>query len=584
MGAEASVPLVVGGLFVNHLLAKAGLFWLAGALRLGDIDAGAGFARHPVRVALLGALIVAIAGLPPFPGFFAKWELVMQLAGGGRPAWIVVILAGSLLEAAYMFNWFIRLLRPGEGERAAAADPATLGWVALLPVLAVVVLLLVAGHAAATAAGAGSAWMFAPLAVGFLLFLGDGLPGRAKGAAMLVAVLLVGAWLTRDSGGIARLFAVLLLAGGLVIAAASLYRPDRRPGFYPMLAALLLSTAALLRSATSLEFFYSWEIISLACCFLIARGRSGGPAALTFLLFSLLSAYFLLAGFASAVAVGGTTELAALGRSGPDASLAFVLLAIGFLVKAGAVGTHVWLPDAYAEAEDDFTAMLSGVVSKVAIFGLFTGTYLAIRSEVGLELAHVMAWVGMLTTIAGALMALWQTDFKRLLAFSSMSQLGYIVTAIALMSHLGWVTALYLVANHMMVKGILFLALAGIILRTGTRAFGETGGLAARHAGDLRHRAGRHRLHVGPAAADGLRRQVAAAQRHDRQGLVCPGDRRRGSHLPRLPLHDPHRRRSVPRRAEARPATMSPRRQLCCSRRSSCLSPGSSCSPSSRSC
>ena len=75
----------------------------------------------------------------------------------------------------------------------------------------------------------------------------------------------------------------------------------------------------------------------------------------------------------------------------------------------------------------------------------------------------------MLTTLVGALMAVRQDDIKRMLAYSSMSQLGYIVTAIALMSHLGWVTALYLVANHMMVKGILFLAAAAMILRTGTR-------------------------------------------------------------------------------------------------------------------
>ena len=137
-----------------------------------------------------------------------------------------------------------------------------------------------------------------------------------------------------------------------------------------------------------------------------------------------------------------------------------------------------------------------------------------------------MAWIGMLTTIAGALMALRQNDFKRLLAYSSMSQLGYIVTAIALMSHLGWVTALYLVANHLMVKGILFLAVAGIILRTGTRSFAETGGLAAHHAVHLRHRAGRHHLDVRPAAADGVRRQMAAAQRDDGQGLVPARDRR----------------------------------------------------------
>ena len=85
----------------------------------------------------------------------------------------------------------------------------------------------------------------------------------------------------------------------------------------------------------------------------------------------------------------------------------------------------------------------------------------------------------MLTTLAGAMMAVRQDDVKRMLAYSSMSQLGYIVTAIALLSHLGWVTALYLVANHLMVKGILFLTAAAIILRTGTRAFADLGGLAA---------------------------------------------------------------------------------------------------------
>jgi formate hydrogenlyase subunit 3/multisubunit Na+/H+ antiporter MnhD subunit len=84
----------------------------------------------------------------------------------------------------------------------------------------------------------------------------------------------------------------------------------------------------------------------------------------------------------------------------------------------------------------------------------------------------------MLTALAGAMLAVQQDDVKRMLAYSSMSQLGYIVTAIALMSHLGWVTALYLTANHLMTKGILFLVAAAIILRTGARAFGDLGGLA----------------------------------------------------------------------------------------------------------
>src|SRR5262245_62783376 len=91
-----------------------------------------------------------------------------------------------------------------------------------------------------------------------------------------------------------------------------------------------------------------------------------------------------------------------------------------------------------------------------------------------------MCWAGSecLTTLAGAMLAVRQDDLKRMLAYSSMSQLGYIVAAIALMSHLGWVTALYLATNHLLVKGILFLVAAAIILRTGKRSIVELGGLA----------------------------------------------------------------------------------------------------------
>ncbi|RTL50191.1 MAG: proton-conducting membrane transporter [Bradyrhizobiaceae bacterium] len=472
LGADKSMPLVVGGLFVNHLFAKAGLFWLVGILRRTDIHARASGTRGPLAIGVLGLFLVAIAGLPPFPGFWAKWELVMQLASARKLGWIGLILAGSLLEAAYMFRWFSRELRSGD----VGSVPAQ-GLAARLPVFGAALLCCVGGVVAARMSGAASLWLFAPLIAGAVLFMLDGLPGRVKNLLMLAAVAVIGFWLMQAASGIAWLFAALLLSGSLVIAFGGLYRNDLRPGYYPLLAIMLLSILALLRSSSSLEFFFSWEIITLSSCFLIAEGRRAAPHVLTYLLFSLLSAYFVLAGFATVASISGGIELSALGKAGADASLAFVLLAIGFLIKAGAIGVHIWLPSAYAEADDDFTAMLSAVVSKVAIFGLLIDTYIAIRSEAGLELGHAMAWIGMLTIIGGALMALMQNDFKRLLVFSSMSQIGYIVVATALMSHLGWVTALYLVANHMLVKGILFLALAGIILRTGTRSFSETAGL-----------------------------------------------------------------------------------------------------------
>ncbi|WP_242222984.1 complex I subunit 5 family protein [Shinella zoogloeoides] len=476
LGAEQSLPLVVGGLFVNHLLAKAGLFWLAAVVARPDVDRWSGLAGNRLVLSVLAVLVVAIAGLPPFPGFWAKWELVMQAAAGGKSVWIAVILIGSLFEAAYMFRWFKHATRPDvAADRSAAID---LPLANLVPALGAAVLLFAAGFVAATFAGAASLWLFAPLYAGGVLFLLDALPGRVKCGLMLIVVTLCGAWIVRDVTGLRALFAILLLAGGVVLAFASLYRSDIRRGFHAMMAVLLLSIAALFRADTGLEFFFHWEIITLSSYFLIAQRPGAHPYVLQFLLFSLVSAFCLLAGFGAAASANGSLSLQALATAGPEATRAFMLLAIGFLIKAGAAGVHVWLPGAYAEADDDLSAMLSAVISKVAVFGLFMVTYLAIRSDAGLEMAHLMGWIGMATTIAGAVMALQQTDLKRMLGYSSMSQIGYIVTAIALMSHLGWVTAFYLVANHLMVKGILFLAAAAVILRTGTRQFDETGGLA----------------------------------------------------------------------------------------------------------
>ena len=131
-----------------------------------------------------------------------------------------------------------------------------------------------------------------------------------------------------------------------------------------------------------------------------------------------------------------------------------------------------------------------------------------------------------------------------------MSQLGYIVTAIALMSHLGWVTALYLVANHMMVKGILFLAVAGIILRTGTRSFAETGGL--RHAMPITFVtvlvAVMSMSGLPPLMGFGGKWLLLSAMTDKGWYLLAAG--RAVRHFPRLPLHDPPGRRPVLRRAE----------------------------------
>lgn len=468
----AALPLVVGGLFLNHLLAKAGLFWLAGLVGREQAGDWNGLSRRPLLLLAFAALVIAISGLPPFPGFFAKWQLVMLLAGEGHGLAIAVVLAGSMLEATYMARWFLRALQDGE-----APDLRGAGAVHALPLALALGLLAAAGAGAALLAGADLTRLAVPLLAGLFLAALDPLPGRLKGLVMLGLVAAGSVWLVRDVEGLPRLFDIVIASGGGVLAIASLYRGDRRSGYHALLAVLLLGIVAAVASLTSLDFFLQWEVVTLASFFLIARKPSAGPAALTFLLFSLASAFFVLAGFAFAFAANGTLQLAALGLAGPESVIAFVLLAIGFLIKLAAFGVHIWLPAAHSAAEDDFSAMLSAVVTKLAVFGLLAAAYLAIRSSAGLNAAYLMAWIGLATTFAGALMALAQDDAKKLLAYSSMSQLGYIITAVGLMSHIGWVTTLYLTATHLMVKGTLFLAVAGIGLRAGSRSLPALGGL-----------------------------------------------------------------------------------------------------------
>jgi formate hydrogenlyase subunit 3/multisubunit Na+/H+ antiporter MnhD subunit len=116
----SAMLFVVGGLFVNHLFAKVGLFWLAGYVGKERLQDWSILVGKPGAIVLLGILIVAISGLPPFPGFWAKWQLVMSLAAGGRYGWIALVLIGSLLEATYMFRWLGSSLQtPGAAPRIA---------------------------------------------------------------------------------------------------------------------------------------------------------------------------------------------------------------------------------------------------------------------------------------------------------------------------------------------------------------------------------------------------------------------------------------------------------------------------------
>lgn len=160
---------------------------------------------------------------------------------------------------------------------------------------------------------------------------------------------------------------------------------------------------------------------------------------------------------------------------------AWLLIALGLLIKLGAVGLHIWLPDAYTQSDDDVAALFSSGLSKAGLLGLLLLALMLGGTQIGgLGLQTLLGWLGVATALFAALLAAFQEDIKRLMAYSSMSQLGYMIAGLALATHLGWTAGIYLSVIHAIFKLMLFLAITGVIYRAGTRYMYQMGGLIKR--------------------------------------------------------------------------------------------------------
>jgi len=466
-----SLVIIIGGLFVNHFIAKAGLFWLAGIVKKRNIRSWNIIADYPPLVIIFGGFILALVGLPPFPGFWAKWELVMQLSANNMMIWVWLILLGSLLEAVYLFRWFGLAIKNREAEEIKAEASQ------FIPVFIFLLGLLYIGlEGTRFVAGANYVYIM-PVLLGTILYVLNWLPNKLKAVLTLGIVLYYSYNLIYELQGIYQLFGIVFLLGSAVQIIATIPRKETSKGFYPLLVIMILSLANLLRADTTLQFFLSWEFITITSYLLILRGRLSQKASLIYIVFSLAGAYLILLGFGLAFRNTGTIILASLASIVNSIPL-YILLGLAFLIKAGAVGVHIWLPGAYSEAEDDFTPFLSSILSKVGIYGLFLLAILLGEPVLkGIQLNYILGWIGVATAFFGALFASFQEDIKKLVAYSSMGQVGYIILALSIYSHLGWVTSIYITFTHLFFKGIIFIAVAGIISQVKTRKMYEMGGL-----------------------------------------------------------------------------------------------------------
>ncbi|MDE2007632.1 MAG: hydrogenase 4 subunit B [Rhodospirillales bacterium] len=331
-----------------------------------------------------------------------------------------------------------------------------------------------------------------------LLLVGlTALAGPPEGLRLPLFLPWIGARFRLDA--LSGFFLVVTGMGG---AAASLYAmgygrhaPDqaRVLPFYPVfLAGLVLSLLA----ADAFTFLFAWEVMSLGSWVLVLAHHhdpASRRAGVLYLLMAAFSALALLLCFGLLAGPAGAYSFAQMRAAHPGPTLAaivFALALIGTGAKAGLVPLHVWLPEAHPAAPSHVSALMSGVMTKVAVYAFLRIVFDLLGGGTWWEAVAVLALAGA-TAVLGVLQALMQQDLKRLLAWSTIENIGIVYIGLglalafradgfALGAALALTAALFHVFNHAAFKSLLFFGAGSVQTATGTRDIERLGGLIHR--------------------------------------------------------------------------------------------------------
>ncbi len=254
--------------------------------------------------------------------------------------------------------------------------------------------------------------------------------------------------------------------------------------FYTLFLLMLAGINGVIISGDMFNLFVFLEIASVASYALVAFGTEHEEleASFKYMVMGTVGSLFVLLGIAIMYSYTSTLNMAdmalVLAQKGTGKITLFVsiLFITGFGLKAALVPFHAWLPDAHPSAPAPISAMLSGVFIKA--LGIYTIVRI-LYNVFGMskEVANILLMLGALSMIVGALLAMGQWDFKRLLAYSSISQIGYIILGIGIGTPLGILGALFHLFNHSVFKSLLFLNSGAVEYASGTRDMRLMGGL-----------------------------------------------------------------------------------------------------------
>lgn len=258
--------------------------------------------------------------------------------------------------------------------------------------------------------------------------------------------------------------------------------------YYTLYLMLSGSVLGLVLTGDIFNMFVMIEIMTFACVALAAfRSQQKGAleASFKYLVIGSMGSSFTLFGITLLYAQCHTLNMAQLSSilsttHTPTTTLALGMLVAGFGVKAYLVPFHTPAADSYTVAPASVSMMFSGMVNKAGVYGMIRLLYIIFRSMDSTAVQTLLTVIGAVTMFVGVTMALSQHDFKRLLAFHSISQIGYVITAAGLGTALGLTGGLFHAMNHTLFKGLLFLCAGAVFYATGSTNLDELGGLSKR--------------------------------------------------------------------------------------------------------
>jgi hydrogenase-4 component B len=265
--------------------------------------------------------------------------------------------------------------------------------------------------------------------------------------------------------------AVLIWPLAMIFSTQYLIRHKNRNRYYAFYMLTYFSTIGMFLSENILNLFTFFELMSITSYFLIIHDEDdyAHRAGATYIAMAIAGGLLLLLGILLAFNFADTLVISQMNlsqASEPTRIAIGALILIGFGIKASLFPLHVWLPKAYTAAPMPATIILSAVLAKTGIFGMMLTLHYLLDGEAVLTYAVLI--LGMMTILVGGVLAMYQRNVKRILAYSSMSQMGYILMGIALIEILGThggiavYGTLFHVVNHGIFKTLLFIG-AGLI-------------------------------------------------------------------------------------------------------------------------